>query len=225
MAINKTLYLLQESLPLLCTAALLTIVTAISASLIGLCGGVLFGIAESDKLKKPWLSPFIQGFVLIVRGIPVYVQVLIFYFALPEILGINLSPLAAGIITLGINSIAYVTEIIRGGMNAIPQGQWDASNALGYSAWTTLYAIIMPQVFKIVLPSLTNELIVLLKETSILATIGLAEMTRVGINISAKTLDPLTVYAVIALMYLTLTTTLSFVAKKYEQGLCYDKSH
>src|SRR6202000_1452775 len=99
-------------------------------------------------------------------GTPIFVQVLICYYALPEVLGISLSPFVAGVLALGINSTAYISEIVRGGINAIPEGQWQAAYVLGLSRSKTLQGIVLPQMFRIILPSLTNELTSLIKETS-----------------------------------------------------------
>jgi len=221
--ISTTLLIVAQSSHILLYGLCVTMMVALCAIVIGLAGGLLCGLLTSKKLQSKWLANPIGLYVLIVRGTPVYVQVLLMYYALPDLLGINLSPFAAGVIALGCNSIAYVAEIIRGGMNSINQGQWEACYVLGYSTNQALKAIILPQVIKIVLPSLTNELVVLLKETSILSVIGLLEITRVGMNLSAHTLDPLTVYLVIALLYLVMTTGISFAAKKIEKGFEYDK--
>ena len=144
---------------------------------------------------------------------------------MPAAIGINFSPFVVGIITLGLNSVAYVTEIIRGGINVIDQGQWDASYVLGLSQFQTIKAVIMPQVFKIVLLPITCESIALLKETSIVSIIGLCELTRIGMNISARTLDPISSYVIIALIYLFMTTTISYVAKYIEWRFYYDQGN
>lgn len=222
--INTTLLIIAQSSHVLLYGLCMTMTVALCAIVIGLSGGLLCGLLTSKKLKSKWLASPIGLYVLIVRGTPVYVQVLLMYYALPDLLRINLSPFAAGVIALGCNSIAYIAEIIRGGMNSINQGQWEACYVLGYGTKQALKAIILPQVIKIVLPSLTNELVVLLKETSILSVIGLLEITRIGMNLSAHTLDPLTVYLVIALLYLVMTTGISVIAKKIEKGFEYDKS-
>lgn len=208
-----------QSLPLFLAGALNTVLVACLALIIGLSFGLLFGLLSCNKYKS-WYSWPIHLYVLIFRGTPVCLQLLLVYFAVPAALGINFSPLVAGVITLGLNSIAYVTEIIRGGINAINQGQWDASYVLGLNTFETIKAIIMPQVFNIVLLPLTSESITLLKETSIVSIIGLCELTRIGMNISARTLDPICAYGMVALIYLCMTTIMSYIAK-YIEGRFY----
>jgi len=220
MVLSKCLLLLWHSLPLLLSGAFNTIFVSCCALCIGLCGGTLFGLLSCANYKSWWSIP-INAYVLVIRGTPVTLQLLLIYFAVPAAIGINFSPLVAGIITLGINSIAYVTEIIRGGINAINRGQWDASYVLGLGTIDTIKVIILPQVLFIVLSPLTNETMALLKETSIVSIIGLLELTRVGMNISARTLDPISTYCVIAVIYLFMTTAVSYGSKMLEGRLGY----
>jgi polar amino acid transport system permease protein len=214
---NNTIQTLISWFPLLMQGALVTLELAIGAALIGIVLGTIMGIASCRKLAVPGIKHIIKLYVLCIQGTPVFVQVLLFYYALPNLIGVNLSPFAAGIIALGLNSAAYVAEIIRGGINAIPSGQWDACYSLGYASSTTLTAIILPQAIKIILPSLTNELAVLIKETAVISIIGVLELTKVGMNLNAQALDPLMIYGTIALIYLCMTTVLTAFSKHYEQ--------
>jgi len=216
--------LIIQSLPLFVTGLINTMIVAIAALGIGLLGGIVFGLLSCNKYKS-WYSIPINLYVLIIRGTPVCLQLLLVYFALPAAIGINVSPMAAGIITLGINSVAYVTEIIRGGINTISAGQWEASYVLGLSYIDTIKTVIMPQVFKIVLAPLTSESITLIKETSIVSIIGLMELTRIGMNISARTLDPIGTYLPIALIYLSMTTMISYGASIIERRLYHGQGN
>ena len=216
--------LIIQSLPLFVTGLINTMIVAIAALGIGLLGGIVFGLLSCNKYKS-WYSIPISLYVLVIRGTPVCLQLLLVYFALPAAIGINVSPMAAGIITLGINSVAYVTEIIRGGINTISAGQWEASYVLGLSYIDTIKTVIMPQVFKIVLAPLTSESITLIKETSIVSIIGLMELTRIGMNISARTLDPIGTYLPIALIYLSMTTMISYGASIIERRLYHGQGN
>ena len=178
----KVILLLKNSFSLFLNGALVTIEIAILAVSIGFSIGLIFGIINSRRIRIFMLSQIIDLYVMIFRGTPVYVQVLIVYFAIPDLLEINISPFAAGVFTLGFNSVAYVTEIIRGGINSVPVGQWESSYTLGYGFIRTLYSIILPQMLRHNISTLTSEFIMLIKETSILAAIGLLELTRVGLN-------------------------------------------
>lgn len=151
------------------------------------------------------------------RGIPVYIQLLIAYFALPQLLGINISPFTAAILALGICSSAYVTEIVRAGINAIPDLQWDACYVLGYNRLQTLWYIIIPQVWRIVLPALANECDAILKSTSILSSIGILELTRVASNMVSRHMNPEVMYPCVALFYLLLSSFIAIFSRYIEQ--------
>ncbi len=204
---------LIKSLPFLLQGALATIEIALVSIAIGLCGGIMIGILNCNKMRNPFSSALLHSFVWIIRGTPLFVQVLIVYYALPEIIGISLSPFIAGVIALGINSMIYISEIVRGGINAISEGQWEAAYVIGLKPWQTLKGIILPQMLRMNLPSLTNELTALIKETSILMVIGVAELTKVSRDIVARELDPMTIYLAAAMLYLAMTSSASLIAQ------------
>lgn len=191
-------------------------ISTISIAL-GLMGGVAVGVINCDKISTPFLRRFFSGFVWVIRGTPLFVQVLIIYYALPEVIGISFSPFTAGVIALGINSTAYISEIVRGGINAIPGGQWDAAWVLGLNRSKTLRGIILPQVFNNCLPSITNELTSLIKETGILMVIGVAELTKASRDIVVRELDPITIYLTAAAFYLALTSGISFLTHQLQK--------
>ncbi len=205
--------LLIKSLPLLLQGALTTIQIAVYSIAIGLCGGILMGVLNSTKMQNSFSTIVINGFVWIIRGTPLFVQVLIIYYGLPEMIGVALTPFTAGVIALSINSTAYISEIVRGGINAIPEGQWEAAYVIGLNPGQTLKGIILPQMLRISLPSITNELTSLIKETSILMVIGVAELTKVSKDIVARELDPLTIYLATAALYLVMTGSISLFAQ------------
>lgn len=204
---------LIKSLPFLLQGAWATIEIALVSIAIGLCGGIVIGVLNCNKMRHPFSTVVLNSFVWIIRGTPLFVQVLIVYYALPEVIGISLSPFTAGVIALGINSMAYISEIVRGGINAIPEGQWEAAYVIGLKPWQTLQGIILPQMLRINLPSLTNELTALIKETSILMVIGVAELTKVSRDIVARELDPMTIYLAAAVLYLAMTSGASLFAQ------------
>jgi arginine/lysine/histidine transport system permease protein len=204
---------LIKSLPLLLQGAAATIQIALVSIVIGLTGGILIGVLNCNKMRNSVSTIILNGFVWMIRGTPLFVQVLIVYYALPELIGISLSPFIAGVIALAINSMAYISEIVRGGINAIPEGQWEAAYVIGLSPWQTLQGIILPQMLRISVPSLTNELTALIKETSILMVIGVAELTKVSKDIVARELDPMTIYLAAAALYLVMTSCVSLFAQ------------
>ncbi len=214
---SAELSLLLQSLPFLLKGALVTIQIALVAIAFGLCGGVLIGVLNCRKLRSLFVSFILSGFVWVVRGTPLFVQVLIVYYALPEILGMTLSPFTAGVIALGVNSTAYISEIVRGGIDSISDGQWEAAYVIGLKPWKILKKVILPQMFRITLPGLTNELTALIKETSILMVIGVAELTKVSKDIVARELDPMTIYLAAAALYLVMTSALSLFARSTQK--------
>lgn len=208
--------------PLLLQGAAITISAWFTAEIIGLCIGVTIGIASCRYLSSPLLSKIISIYTFVAKGIPAYVQILIIYFVLPSLTGINLSGFVAATCALGFCSSGYVTEIIRSNINNLPQEQWDACFVLGYSLRSTLTQIILPQTIINALPTLLGEAEQLLKSTSLLATIGVLDITRAGMNIISREMNPITVYSIIACIYLIF----SFVARCFaiilKQRIGYD---
>ena len=190
--------------PLLCKGLLVTLGAWLIASIISFCVGTWLGIWSCKQLASNGWSFVIRSYVFIARGIPAYVQILIAYFVLPSLLGIHISGFWAAVGALGFCSSGYVAEIVRGGINVIGLGQWEACFVLGYSRRDTLWRIILPQAFRNILPSLLGEAEQLLKRTALLSTIGITELTRTGMNIISRELNPIPVYILIAVIYLVL---------------------
>jgi His/Glu/Gln/Arg/opine family amino acid ABC transporter permease subunit len=150
-------------------------------------------------------------YIWFIRGTPALIQIFIVYFGLPQF-GIRLSPFVAGVVALGFNGGAYVAEIIRSGLSAIPKGQMESSLALGMSRFDAMFRIILPQVVRIILPAVTNEAISTLKNTSLLSTITVVELTLYAQTIIATTFRPFEFYIATAVIYLVLTTLLTQVS-------------
>ncbi|WP_323718011.1 amino acid ABC transporter permease [Paracoccus aminovorans] len=150
-------------------------------------------------------------YIWFIRGTPALIQIFIVYFGMPQ-LGIRLSPFTAGVLALGINSGAYVAEIIRSGLSAIPKGQTESALAMGFSQAETMRTIILPQVFRIILPPITNEAISVLKNTSLLSTITVVELTLYAQTLISATFRPFDFYIAVAIIYLVLTSMLTQLA-------------
>ncbi|MET2829804.1 amino acid ABC transporter permease [Mesorhizobium shangrilense] len=155
-------------------------------------------------------------YIWFIRGTPALIQIFIVYFGLPQ-LGIRLSPFTAGVLALGVNSGSYVAEIIRSGLSAIPRGQMESSLAMGFSPAQTMRTIILPQVFRIILPALTNEAISILKNTSLLSTITVVELTLYAQTLISATFRPFDFYIAVAVIYLVLTSMLTQLASWLER--------
>lgn len=175
------------------------------------------GLAAALGKQSRWrvLRAPSEFYVWFIRGTPTLIQIFIVYFGFPQ-LGMRLSPFVAGVLALGVNGGAYVAEIIRGGLLAIPHGQYESSTALGLGYFQTMRRIILPQVCRIILPPITNEAITTLKNTSLLSAITVVELTLHAQIVIARTFRPFDFYILAALLYLVMTTLLSRLATRLE---------
>lgn len=196
-------------IPLLAQGLCVTVGAWACAAGISLLLGSILGFMSCNQFGYTRLTYLIRTYTFIAKGIPAYVQILIAYFVVPKLLGINVPGFVAASCALALCSSGYVTEIIRSGINTIARGQWDAAFVLGYSTQATVTRIIVPQLFRISMPALLGELEQLLKSTSLLATIGVTEVTRAGMNIISRELNPLPVYLTIACIYLACSAILN----------------
>lgn len=194
-----------------------TLLISVLGILLGFALGMLTGLARSGK--KGVLNGIAGVYVGIIRGTPLMVQALYMYFAIPMILDINIPVLTAGVLTIGLNSGAYISEVVRGAITSIDIGQKEAGTCLGLSRFQIMTSIIIPQAFKIMLPSLGNQFIISVKDTSLLTTIGVAELTRQATQAVSKSFRTVEIYTSLAVVYLLLITTLSFLLKKLEGRL------
>lgn len=176
--------------------------------------GIAAALSQRSKFKAVRAAAAL--YIWFIRGTPTLIQIFIIYFGFPQ-LGIHLSPFVAGVLALGVNSGAYVAEIVRGGLTAIPRGQAESALALGFSPSSTMRTIILPQVFRIILPAITNEAISTLKNTSLLSTITVVELTLYAQTLIAATFKPFEFYIAIAVIYLVLTTVLTLFASWLER--------
>lgn len=201
-----------------------TLLITFFAVLIGIFIGFLIAIIRSshDKMDRPglllkFLNLLSRIYLTVIRGTPTVVQLLISFFII--FTSPNASKLMVATLTFGINSGAYVAEIVRSGIMSIDAGQMEAGRSLGLNYAKTMRFIIMPQAFKNVLPALANEFIVLLKETSVCGYIGLADLTRGGDIIRSATYDPFLPLLTVAAIYLVMVCGLSALVGKLERRL------
>lgn len=194
-----------------------TLIIALISVLAGTVIGIILALMKLGKSKV--LKIIASVYIEIFRGTPMLVQLYIIYFAIPYAFQFKLTPMAAGIITLSINSGAYVAEIIRAGINSIDKGQMEAARSLGMSHWMAMRLIIMPQAVKNILPALGNEFITIIKESSIASIIGVNEIMYKADTIKgnlARVFEPLLIAAVI---YFVLTFTLSKIVSYFERRM------
>ena len=182
-----------------------TALITLGALALGVILGIILAVMKvlpGKSIFNKILAGIANTYIAIFRGTPVVVQLLLFYFGICAKVDIN--PVLAAIICLGMNSGAYVAEIIRGGILAVDHGQMEAGRSLGLNYSTTLIKIVLPQAIKNILPALGNELIALIKETSVVSFITVVDVTRVAQNIIAKTYEPFVPYLFLALVYLVI---------------------
>ena len=169
------------------------------------------------------LSWLMRIYISVMRGTPLMLQLIIVFFAPYYVFGINLTPeyrFIAVIIAFTINYAAYFAEIYRGGIEAIPKGQYEAAKVLGYNKFETFFIIVLPQVFKIVLPSITNEVITLVKDTSLSFVIAIPEMFTVAKQIAAADAS-IAALLVAGVFYYILNAIVAFVMEYIEKRLSY----
>ncbi len=188
--------------------AKLTLFLAFFTVLFGTILGLLLSLMKLSNSKI--LKAISTAYIEFLRGTPVLVQLYIIYYGLPS-LGIEFPDVVAGIITLSLNSAAYVAEIIRAGINAVDKGQMEAARSLGMSNAQAMRHIIIPQAFKNILPALGNEFIVVIKESSIVSVIGIHELMYNADTVRGNTFRPFEPLIVAALLYFVMTFTLSKV--------------
>lgn len=202
----------------------LAMTAAISAGALGL--GLLFGGAAglARVSASPALDQAAFTYVELVRGTPFLVQLYILYWCvaraadLKDVFGSH-EALAVGMVGLGLFAGAYIAEIVRAGVESIDRGQWEAARSLGLSHSRTLFRVILPQAVRRMIPPLTGEAVSLVKESSLLSVIGVAEMTYQAKNLSAATFDTFAAYLPLAALYLAVTLPLSWVTRRLERRL------
>jgi len=192
-----------------------TIVLALVSFALALVLGIIFGLFRVSPVRG--LRTLAGVYIDIIRGIPMMVLAFFIFFGLPGITGIKIPDFAAGIITLTLNASAYIAEIVRGGINAVPVGQMEASRSLGLSYNRTMQKIILPQAVKIMIPSFINQFVISLKDTTIISAIGVVELLQTGKIIVARTTQSSYVYLIIAIMYLILITILTKLANRLDK--------
>ncbi len=204
-----------ESVPILLTAVKLTIVITI----IGLFFGFLLGaVAGLLKVSRGVVLRKLAGsYVESIRGTPLMVQVMFLYFGLPMAVGMRIAPLTAGIITIALNSGAYIAEIVRGAVQSINPGQMEAARSIGLTRFQAMRYVVWPQALKRMIPPLGNQFIISLKDTSLLVVIGVGELTRTGQEIISVNFRAFEVWLTVAIIYLMLTMTISKILNIVEE--------
>ena len=174
------------------------------------------------KRQLRWIA---EIFVDVIRGVPLMILAAFIFWGIPNLIEsitnqqTPINDFVAGTIALSLNSGAYIAEIVRGGIQAVPAGQMEASRSLGISYSKTMRKIILPQATKIMLPNFVNQFVIALKDTTIVSAIGLVELFQTGKNIIARNYQSFRMYAILAVLYLLIITFLTRLAKRLEKRI------
>jgi polar amino acid transport system permease protein len=200
-------------------AAGVTIAVSFAGIAIGFVIGALACVARVSR--RPWLRRLGGAYVSVFRGVPLLVQLLFIYYFLAEF-GLDVPAIVAAVGGLALSSAAYQAEILRGALNAVPRGQTEAAVALGFTQVEIWRRVLLPQALRISIPPLINEFILLLKASSLVSVVGIAELTRVSMNIASMTYRPLEAYVGGGLFYLAINLTLAGFGALAERRLAAD---
>lgn len=180
--------------------------------------GLLVALGRRSTKGIIWRP--VAAYILVMRGTPLILQILTIYFILPQVLPIRIDRFWAAILSFTLNYAAYLSEIFRGGIDAIPRGQYEAGQVLGFTKPQIFLRIVLPQVIKHILPAMSNEVITLVKDTALVTTVGIGELYRAAKNESSRTFstEPL---LVAGLMYLGLNSIVTRAFSFFEKKLSY----
>ena len=193
-------------------------------SLIAFAGGGLVGLGllVLRMSKVPGATPFVNGYVQLFQGTPLLMQLFLSYFGI-ALFGINTSAWVAASVALTLYTSAFLTEIWRGCVNAIPKGQWEASESLALNFVEQLRYVVLPQAVKIAIPPTVGFLVQVIKGTALASVIGFVELTKAGTMITNATFKPFLVYSCVALMYFALCFPVSLYARRLERKMNLEK--
>jgi polar amino acid transport system permease protein len=195
----------------------ITIAYTVGTILLGLVIGLVTGLLRLSR--NPLVTAPLVAYVEIFRCTPLLVQIVWFYYALPVVLGIDIPAHVAAVLVLSLYTGAFYAEIIRGGVNSIERGQWDAARAIGMRRNQVMRHVILPQAVKRMIPPFMNQSIIQLKNTSLVSTIAVADLLYQGTIITAATYRPLEVYTMVAIIYFLVLFPLTLAAQQVERLL------
>lgn len=207
-----------QHMSLILHGALVTVQICVLSVLFGAVLGLAIGLMSTGTVRPlRWVSGVYVG---VIRGIPVLLIIFFVYFGIPLLApGTSLPEYWAGVIALSLFASAYIGELVRGSIQAVPRGQFEAAEALGMPYVERMRWIVLPQAVRLIVPPGVGFLVVLIKDSSLVAVIGLIELTRAGNIVSSQTADPILAYAVVGAFYFVICFVLSALARRYELRL------
>jgi His/Glu/Gln/Arg/opine family amino acid ABC transporter permease subunit len=213
---NEFLSFALTYLPYLLQGAVITIEIAAIGVIFGSIFGILVGLGRVSR--NSLLSQISRFYIWVIRGTPLLLQLFVIHFAIPSAFpALTLPPFVSACIALSLNAAAYIAEIARGAIQSIDKGQMEAARSLGLSSSQSMRRVIIPQAFRRMLPPLGNEFIALIKESSLVSTIALYDLLRTGQQIISSTYRYSEVFLLVGLIYLLLTTVMSYIVRKIEK--------
>lgn len=207
----------NEVLPKLLEVLPVTIEATFGAFALALVLGLILALGR--RSRHGWISWPTRGFVEFFRTTPLLVQLYFIFFVFPDLFGLTLAPLVAGILGLGIHYSTYLSEVYRAGIESVPKGQWEAATALNFSSWQKWKSIILPQAIRPVVPVMGNYLIVLFKETPLLAAISVGELLGTAQSIGSSTFRYTEAITLVGIFFLILSYLASLLVKRLELRL------
>lgn len=204
------------ALPFLLKGLLVTLLLTVAGSALALALGQLLALGRLSPHR--WIRVPCAAYIDFMRGTPLLVQLFAIYFGAPQ-LGLDIPPITAGILGLGLNGSAYIAETFRAGIQSIPAGQFDAARSIGMSEWLVWTRVILPQAYRVSLPPLTGSIVALLKDTSLVSTITVVELTRQAQTAIGSSFRALELYAAAAVLYFIATYPMLRLADRLERKL------
>ena len=208
--------IIKMAIPLLAEGLTVTLYVSFFAGIIGTFAGIILGLLSLSNIKP--LELFIRIYVDFVRGTPLLIQIFLVFFALP-VIGIKFNEIWAGVAALAFNLAGYTAEIVRGSVGAVEKGQAEGAKGIGMTREKILVYILLPQAARQMVPPFTNELITMIKSSSLLSVISVYELTRSGQAIISVHFVPFEIYGLLALYYWGLITTISWATRQLERRL------
>ncbi|WP_257168387.1 amino acid ABC transporter permease [Bradyrhizobium sp. SRS-191] len=199
-----------------------TMAYTLGTILLGTLIGLLVGIV---RLRRPVVIDWLLiGYIELFRCTPLLVQIIWFYYAFPVVIGVNIPAHVAAVTVLSLYGGAFYAEIIRGSIESVPRGQWDAARALGLRPWRMMRLVILPQALKPMLAPYVNQSVTQLKNTSLVSVIAVPDLVYNATLINADTYRPLEVYTIIAIIYFAILFPATLLGRRFERGMSYDKA-
>jgi polar amino acid transport system permease protein len=208
---------LKPYLPLIWQGLLVTVFYTVTTVIAGLTIGLATGILRTTAPR--WVTIPLRGYIEVFRCTPLLVQLVWVYYALPVLIGVDMSAATACFLTLSLYAGAFYAEIFRGGIEAVDTGQWEAGRAIGMRRGKIFRRIVLPQAIQVMIPSFINQTILQLKNTSLVSVVAVGDLLYQGSVITAASYRPLEVYTAIAVLYFVVLFPLTLVADRVEQRL------